>query len=103
MKHVAVRLVNKVSYLNVILTLIVVLLGVHLAIKVAFVGTTDAHAFSANQAQIEAVSRHIVGDGKAEDAGKHRLTREQATELIVAAKKTKGLTWEQIAKEVGGH
>jgi cyanate lyase len=103
MRHVAVRLVNKVSYLNVILTLIVVLLGVHLAIKLAFVGTTDAHASSTNQAQIEAVSRNIVGAAKAEDAGKHRLTREQATELIVAAKKTKGLTWEQIAKEVGAH
>ncbi|MGO9572424.1 MAG: cyanase [Desulfomonilaceae bacterium] len=31
------------------------------------------------------------------------MTRQEATELIVAAKKTKGLTWEQIAKEVGGH
>jgi len=96
-------LLHKVSYLNVILTLMVVLLGVHLAIKLASVGATDAHASSANQAQIEAVSKNIVGAAKAEDVGKHRLTREQATELIVAAKKAKGLTWEQIAKEVGGH
>ena len=31
------------------------------------------------------------------------MTRKQATELILDAKKKKGLSWEQIAKEVGGH
>ncbi len=30
------------------------------------------------------------------------MTRQQATELIVQAKKAKGLTWERIAEEVGG-
>ncbi|MBM4326019.1 MAG: hypothetical protein FJ118_02555 [Deltaproteobacteria bacterium] len=31
------------------------------------------------------------------------MTRKQATELILDAKKKKCLSWEQIAKEVGGH
>jgi cyanate lyase len=31
------------------------------------------------------------------------VKREEATELIVAAKQRKGLTWEQIAKAVGRH
>ncbi|MEW6532294.1 MAG: cyanase [Thermodesulfobacteriota bacterium] len=31
------------------------------------------------------------------------MTRKQATELILDAKKKKGLSWEQIAKEAGGH
>lgn len=31
------------------------------------------------------------------------MTKKEATEKIVSAKKKKGLTWEQIAKEVGGH
>jgi cyanate lyase len=31
------------------------------------------------------------------------MTREQATEQILAAKASKGLTWEQIAKAVGRH
>jgi cyanate lyase len=33
----------------------------------------------------------------------HYMTRDQATAEILKAKKEKGLTWEQIAKEVGGH
>jgi cyanate lyase len=31
------------------------------------------------------------------------MTRKEATALILKAKKGKGLTWEQIAQEVGGH
>jgi cyanate lyase len=31
------------------------------------------------------------------------MTRQEATELIVKAKKEKGLTWEAIAQEVGAH
>jgi cyanate lyase len=31
------------------------------------------------------------------------MTRKQATELIIEARKKKGLSWEQIAAEVGGH
>jgi len=31
------------------------------------------------------------------------MTRKQATEAIVVAKKAKGLTWEAIAQEVGQH
>ena len=31
------------------------------------------------------------------------MTRKEATEVIVKAKKEKGLTWSRIAKEVGGH
>jgi cyanate lyase len=31
------------------------------------------------------------------------MTRQQATQLILDAKKKKGLTWEAIAGEVGGH
>lgn len=31
------------------------------------------------------------------------MTRKEATELILKAKKEKGLTWEKIADEVGGH
>jgi len=31
------------------------------------------------------------------------MTRKEATALILTAKKEKGLTWEQIAQEVGGH
>jgi cyanate lyase len=31
------------------------------------------------------------------------MTRQEATELIIKAKKEKGLTWEQIANKVGAH
>ena len=31
------------------------------------------------------------------------MTRKEATEAILNAKKTKGLSWEDIAKAVGGH
>jgi cyanate lyase len=31
------------------------------------------------------------------------MTRKEATDLIVQAKKEKGLSWEQIAEQVGGH
>jgi cyanate lyase len=31
------------------------------------------------------------------------MTKKQATELVLQAKKAKGLTWEEIAKEIGGH
>ena len=31
------------------------------------------------------------------------MTRKESTEAILAAKKAKGLTWEQIATEIGGH
>ncbi len=31
------------------------------------------------------------------------MTRKEATAIILTAKKEKGLTWEQIAQEVGGH
>lgn len=31
------------------------------------------------------------------------MTRQEATELIVEAKKERGLTWEAIAQEVGAH
>ncbi|MBI4962900.1 MAG: cyanase [Desulfomonile tiedjei] len=31
------------------------------------------------------------------------MTKKQASELILQAKKAKGLTWEEIAKEIGGH
>jgi len=31
------------------------------------------------------------------------MTKKQATELVRQAKKAKGLTWEEIAKEIGAH
>jgi len=31
------------------------------------------------------------------------MTRKESTELIVQAKKSQGLTWEQIAREIGSH
>jgi cyanate lyase len=102
MKDGSVTLLNRVGYLSIIFTFVTVLLGFGLGVDLGSTGAQNVYAAGPQQAQTEAVSAAIVGAPKAEDAGKHRLTREQATELILAAKKTKGLTWEQLTKEIGG-
>jgi cyanate lyase len=65
-------------------------------------GIQPLYAAGSQQARADAVTTQAVGAAKPEDKGLQRMTRQQVTELILAAKKVKGLTWEQIAKEVGG-
>lgn len=37
------------------------------------------------------------------DSRRYAMTKKQATELIIKAKKGKRLTWDEIARKVGGH
>jgi len=102
MKNVFINLVMKVGYSSIIFALAAILLCFGLAVDLGFGDTPSAYAAGSQQAQTRGISQAIVGASKAEDTGKHRITREQATEMILAAKKAKGLTWDQLAKEIGG-
>jgi cyanate lyase len=89
------------TFLTITLGFIAVLLGVQSLPLSDCVGIQHVWA-GPQQPYADAISTHVVAAAKADDKGVQRMTRQQATELILAAKKVKGLTWEQIAKEVGG-
>jgi cyanate lyase len=100
MEDCVVRLIKRIGYLSIIFTFMAVLLGVGFGIDLGSTGAQNVYAAGPQPA--EAVSASVVGATKPEDTGKHGITREQATEMILAAKKAKGLTWEQLAKDIGG-
>jgi hypothetical protein len=59
MRVVIANLVKKVTYLNLILTIIAILLGIQVAHNMGFFGATNAHATSVTPVHIESVARNI--------------------------------------------
>ncbi len=59
MRSLVASLINKVSYLNVVLTIIAVLLGVQVAHNVGLFGPKNAHATGVTPVHIESVARNI--------------------------------------------
>jgi cyanate lyase len=92
---------KRVTCAGITLTFIAVMLGMQSLPLSDSLSIQPLYAAGSQQALGDAVAAHVVGAAKADDKGIQRMTRQQATELILAAKKVKGLTWEQIAKEVG--
>jgi hypothetical protein len=59
MRVVIANLVKKVTYLNLILTIIAILLGIQVAHNLGLFGPTNAHATSVTPVHIESVAKNI--------------------------------------------
>ncbi len=59
MRAILANFVNKVTYLNLILTIIAILLGIQVAHNLGFFGPKNAHAADVTPVRIESVAGNI--------------------------------------------